>query len=524
VRTSAKAFTEHGCDKSGIAADWKTYLDQIGKENKLVTYRAHRFNILFYSAAATYYHRNDIFNFLATLPEPNKLLKAVQFDIQQKVYLAQIRALGMVDKIITGPFWRLVEGTASILDLNAPLNHMLQQLKSWAVDATPLFEGEPLFRDVDIHRDELYQELFAESGDVDLDTYTQVALEMILTGIVLILERQAKDQLRGGIFFAPSETLLKSASNVPCTNNVSERDFAILDVLVRMKPAASSHAYETYLMWLNNKPSKWLDSMDVTEKNALLDQARNNYPKIREQYLARKDKLKLQHIKALRTKQQKQETKEQRNRINKVAATDAIMPFGGVWTVDSLQEKLGNIEPAKRKSALVAQLQYHKKVLKSKGSPSLFYKSSHNIEFTEEKLKSNLATVLELNEITTDNVQSMLTYNTKETMTTNVKRSKTEMLAKVAEQRNKLKAKQQLVLLPEYYDNPETLIGKNIKHKCREEDGTVEWFSARVTGIHRLKQNPLQTEFEVIYDDFPDDTWHFPLLSDLKVGDLIIKI
>ena len=60
VRTTAKAFTDHGCDKSGIAADWNTYLQQIDVENKLVTYRANRFNILFYSAAATFYHRKHI--------------------------------------------------------------------------------------------------------------------------------------------------------------------------------------------------------------------------------------------------------------------------------------------------------------------------------------------------------------------------------------------------------------------------------------------------------------------------------
>ena len=60
ARTSAKAFTEHGCDKSRVAADWMTYLQLEGKENELVSYRANRFNILFVSAAATYFHRNDI--------------------------------------------------------------------------------------------------------------------------------------------------------------------------------------------------------------------------------------------------------------------------------------------------------------------------------------------------------------------------------------------------------------------------------------------------------------------------------
>eukprot|EP00057_Strongylocentrotus_purpuratus_P006869 XP_011661343.1 PREDICTED: uncharacterized protein LOC105436956 isoform X1 [Strongylocentrotus purpuratus] len=33
VRTAAKAFTSHGCDKSGMASDWETYLQEQGKTN-----------------------------------------------------------------------------------------------------------------------------------------------------------------------------------------------------------------------------------------------------------------------------------------------------------------------------------------------------------------------------------------------------------------------------------------------------------------------------------------------------------
>ena len=115
---TAKAFTDHGSDKAGIAANWNTLLEQQGTTNKLVTYHANRFNILFFDAAATFYHRNHIYTFLSSILDLNNLLKAVHFDIQVTLYLTQIRALGMVDKVITGPFWRLIESTTSILDLN----------------------------------------------------------------------------------------------------------------------------------------------------------------------------------------------------------------------------------------------------------------------------------------------------------------------------------------------------------------------------------------------------------------------
>ena len=212
---------------------------------------------------------------------------------------------------------------------------MLNKLKLWAGNAKPLLEGMELFDNIEIHKDKLYDELhvFAETGDPDMDTYTQVALEIILTGMILILERQAKDQLKGGKYYAPTESQKNSAANVPTTNTVSERDFAILDVLMRIKPSATHHAYETYILWLNNKPSAWLDSIDPTKKDDLLNKARHRYPTIREQYLKRKDKLKRQHIQALKTKQQKQEKKDDRSRLNKISATEALVSLGGgVWT------------------------------------------------------------------------------------------------------------------------------------------------------------------------------------------------
>ena len=213
--------------------------------------------------------------------------------------------------------------------------------------------------------------------------------------------------------------------------------------------------------------------------------------------------------------------------LGKVAATEGILPFGGVWTTDTLSDKLADITPEERKTALVAQLQYQKKVLGAKGSPNLFYKSSQNVEFTTEKLQSNLMQVLELNKITTENVQgNELHYHQPAKITINIGTSKNAMSHKIAEQRNRIKSNQQQQLLPLFLEQyPDTLVGKSVKHKCKNEDGTVEWFCGLVTAIHSLKCNVLFTEFDItyMYDDFPEDTWNFPLLGDLKKGDLIIK-
>ena len=54
IRTTAKALTERGCDMSGVSSHWLRYLEELSINNYLVSYRANRFNILFYDAAATF--------------------------------------------------------------------------------------------------------------------------------------------------------------------------------------------------------------------------------------------------------------------------------------------------------------------------------------------------------------------------------------------------------------------------------------------------------------------------------------
>ena len=70
------------------------------------------------TAAALYYHKDTIKNVLASWHNPNNLLKAVNEDVSNNVYLAEVRALGMIDKLLTGPLWRLIESYHSVLELN----------------------------------------------------------------------------------------------------------------------------------------------------------------------------------------------------------------------------------------------------------------------------------------------------------------------------------------------------------------------------------------------------------------------
>ena len=54
------------------------------------------------------------------------------------------------------------------------------------------------------------------------------------------------------------------------------------------------------------------------------------------------------------------------------------------------------------------------------------------------------------------------------------------------------------------------LSGKHLRN------GRISWYKAEVTGISMHHDNKLKTEYTVVYDAEPDETWMFPLLNASK--------
>jgi hypothetical protein len=187
----------------------------------------------------------------------------------KKYILQKIRELGIIDKVITGPLWRLIEIKGSILSLNPYLSILMEKLQKWGRDTSSICESDQLFFDIPVHKDDVYESLF-EDCDPELDTLTQMALELLSHSILLILDRLAKDQLPTGKYADPSPELIEQTKSVPKTNTVSERDFGFLDLLLKMKPAVSTVCFETIIMWSKNKTSDWSNKLAPDEKKFLI--------------------------------------------------------------------------------------------------------------------------------------------------------------------------------------------------------------------------------------------------------------
>ena len=126
IRTTCKAVQTHGCEKSGRISDFYTFLcEEVGFSNvPFIPFKGNRFNVLFYNGGILYFLYNHLKHFFESVKDENKLLKAVHSDLQIKSYLCGCRALGLINKFVTGPLWRLLESGIHILDMNKQYQKM----------------------------------------------------------------------------------------------------------------------------------------------------------------------------------------------------------------------------------------------------------------------------------------------------------------------------------------------------------------------------------------------------------------
>ena len=91
-------------------AQFATFITQKQTETEtvlipLAPFIGNCFNILFYNGAGCYYVFDHLKEFFDVVKGENKLLSAVFHDLQVSYFKAGCRALGLIDKFVTGPLW-----------------------------------------------------------------------------------------------------------------------------------------------------------------------------------------------------------------------------------------------------------------------------------------------------------------------------------------------------------------------------------------------------------------------------------
>ena len=392
VRTACKALEAHCNEQSGNHMQFKAYLEAAGISSiPLARFVGNRFNILFYNAAGVYYLRKHMVSFYDdAFGTPNRLHAAVRDDLRKTQYLAACRALGIVDKLITAPLWRILASrTATIASVSTTYTSLHDALLILKDDASPLLDGSarPL-KDATITMDKVHQELFTP-GETDEETL--VILQLLAAAFATFTKRLLHDHLPGGVFHNMTQQEKAETKTVATTNVISERSFAQLDRMKREKPNATVIAMEAMMLFTNNKTAEWLAHQSPDQRHQLFTSAIQGAASHRDLYRQRCQKIRLHHQAVLREKQKKREEKEA-SQLRMKEELSREISLVGLWrTGDEIAMKLSTLPLVSKKvSVLKTQIKFRRLVLQQQAEKSLFQWSTGGKALTWQELAGNL--------------------------------------------------------------------------------------------------------------------------------------
>ena len=363
IRAACKSFHHRGSQQCGTSTLFCSYLKQQGIfKLPLAQFVGNRFNILFYDGAGIYYLQNHMVKFIESVhgKNANRLLVSVLNDLKTPSLIAGCRALGLIDKIITGPLWRkLEESTTSVLKMGSTYCELKHKLDLWSTDSSSLLDGSArCIEGIPIHSDEVWDTLIQSSST---DEMTLELLQLLCKAFSVTTQRLLVDHLPNGIYYnVTDEELIKETASVPTTNVSPERDFAVLDRYLRNKPNAHLISLEAIILFAHNKTSSWMEKLPHDEREKLYKAARSLAPSFKEKFKARRQEIEARRKEDMEKRIEENARKELNKMKEKESLTKKMQENGGLWTKkEELENGLALFSTQKKKKeALKLQINF----------------------------------------------------------------------------------------------------------------------------------------------------------------------
>ena len=122
----------------------------------------------------------------------------------------------------------------------------------------------------------------------EIELMTKQCLEIIFGGFEVVTERMLFDHTENGKYGTEDMQLREETKSVATTNIDPERDFGMLDRLMKLKPKALDLAYEGNIMYVRNKTSEWRDKLSKEKLDKVLDFPKKSKRKQKALYIKNK--------------------------------------------------------------------------------------------------------------------------------------------------------------------------------------------------------------------------------------------
>jgi hypothetical protein len=395
--TACKAFARRGDQKNGCHGNFLTFVKPFLIEMGFLSLplqplKGNRFNILFVNAGHIFFFKEQLLEFLKNTPNLNSLLQSVLHDLQQDFFIAGLKALGLISKLITTPLWHVIESKdISISDMAKRYLDLKLFLDNSVNNIEDIISGEAiLYPDVQVKKDKVFERLI--QPDDRLDDHTVTILSVLLPALSKLVQHEFGDHLPGGVHENVDEEVTKSTDK---HNKYPERVFAYVDYLLAQKPNISSLALESQITFSLNKTDKWLASKTPEETQQLILESRKEVKKERERFKIREQSIREKRLENQRV-QFEMKARQERKRIERLEKDTLDMQFYGLWqSMEQISSELQLIKSDKEKvEALKAQLRFRKHVFEQKADSSVYAFSKvvdgKRVNLSVDQLKANV--------------------------------------------------------------------------------------------------------------------------------------
>ena len=201
IRTVCEAFGPDDNEQAGCPTEFNDFLEEVGVKNELVAYRGNRFNVPFVNVAAVYYHHQSghikaVCDSLPQHKQKNQLIRSVKFDLQDKIILSGIRAMGIIYTHITLPLMNMLgSDNITIMETDKYYTKLCDSIATWMRNPKELLEDTAiLFADFPPNKNAIHSSLYS-NVDEEVSFLTEQAISIILHNLYICVSRQVEDHL-----------------------------------------------------------------------------------------------------------------------------------------------------------------------------------------------------------------------------------------------------------------------------------------------------------------------------------------
>jgi hypothetical protein len=211
----------------------------------VISFRGNRINTLFHNAAGTYYLRDILIQYFTTSKcSLNYTDKIILSALKDENIMAICRALGIICKVITQPYWNEAVGeNRNALQMQPIYESLAQLLETASANPNFLLQNSIHLLPGPVSPPDLVTQSFFSSTSTD--TVTQSLLKRFCTKLREKCSALFKDFPPSGKYFEPTQTLIESSETCPSNNISVERVFGKLDSELHRAPHCSLRTIES---------------------------------------------------------------------------------------------------------------------------------------------------------------------------------------------------------------------------------------------------------------------------------------